>query len=257
MREGGRWVLLILLLGMPALCRAQYVEAIINIAGAWTSMTTSSLALAGLPAYVELLITDESSLTVAATTCLAGSYSNDDAQTCTACPAGKYSSTVTATSGNTCVSCESGKYSTVIGASASSTCTDCPISTYFESTAGASLAVCLACPGNSSSYQGSKLLQACVCNPGWAGPNGGTCLACNTSVWCLYGQSNPCPSNSKSAATSSSLAQCLCRGGYYGDTTMGGPDLTLCQASPRRTTHAHTGFRDSCLIALRRGGRGR
>ena len=229
--RGGRCGLhlLLLLLGMPRTSEALQVQASIYITGAWTNMTTSSLALAGLPAYAELLLKDESSVTVEATACQAGYYSYDDAQTCTACPAGKYSSTVTATGESTCVSCESGKYSSVVGAGASSACIDCPNGTYFEGTAGASPAVCLACPANSSSYQGSKLLQACVCNGGYSGANGGACTACNASVWCLYGRANPCPPNSKSSPMSSSLAQCLCNPSYYGDVSMGGPELTLCQ----------------------------
>jgi hypothetical protein len=79
-------------------------------------------------------------------------------------------------------------------------------------------------------------LQACVCNGGYSGANGGACTACNASVWCLYGRANPCPPNSKSGPMSSSLAQCLCNPSYYGDVSMGGPELTLCQVR----THAHT-----------------
>jgi hypothetical protein len=47
--------------------------------------------------------------------------------------------------------------------------------------------------------------------------------------WCLYGQQNSCPSHSKAGEGAYSLAQCYCDPGYYGDTTMGGPDLTICQ----------------------------
>lgn len=235
MRGGRCGLLLLLLLGMPRTSQALQVQANIYITGAWTNMTTSSLALAGLPAYLELLIKDESSLTVEATSCLAGYYSYDDAQTCTACPAGKYSSTVTATGESTCISCESGKYSSTVGASLSSTCIDCPNSTYFEGIAGASLAVCLACPANSSSYQGSKLRQACVCLGGFQGPNGGACTPCNSSTFCQFGQANPCPPHSRSLPMSSSLGDCKCVASYYGDTTVGSSELTLCQVQ----THKH------------------
>ena len=235
--RGGRCGLhlLLLLLGMPRISEALQVQASIYITGAWTNMTTSSLALAGLPAYAELLLKDESSVTVEATACQAGYYSYDDAQTCTACPAGKYSSTVTATSESTCVSCESGKYSSAVGAGASSTCIDCPNGTYFEGIAGASPAVCLACPANSSSYQGSKLLQACVCLGGFQGPNGGACTPCNSSTFCRFGQANPCPPHSKSLPMSSSLGDCKCVASYYGDTTVGSSELTLCQVRNSQT----------------------
>lgn len=235
----------VILLARPV-C-GQQTEATYFIPGASTSMTTASLAGAGLPSYSALTLTEQTGVTVGVEACPAGAYSLEDAQVCTLCPAGKYSGTVTATSSATCVSCDAGKYSTTAGASSSIACIDCQNGTYSE-TVGASLAsTCLACPANSSSYPASKLLQACVCIPGYAGPNGAACSPCNTSTWCLFGQTYPCPPNSRSSPMSSSLAQCLCVGGYYGDTTMGGPDLTLCQVHTR--THESRG---RCLMVLRR-----
>jgi hypothetical protein len=202
------------------------------IYNASTELTPASLPSAGLPSYSSLM-SNEAVTTVTASACTAGYYSPDDAQTCTACPAGKYSTTVTATSAQTCISCESGKYSGTVGAGSSATCINCPNGTYFDGTGGTNSGVCLACPGNASSYPGSKLLEACVCNAGFSGANGGACTACNVSVWCLYGQANPCPPHSRSLAMSSSLGDCRCQAGYYGDTTMGGPDLTICQVRTR------------------------
>ena len=208
---------------------AQQTDANYNIAGATIGMTASSLASAGLPSYSQLTLTETSAVAVGVHACPAGGYSLDDAQVCTLCPAGKFSTSVTAVSSATCVSCEAGKYSLAVGASSSSTCIDCQNGTYSE-TVGASLAsVCLSCPANSSSFSGSKLLQACWCNGGFAGPNGAACSPCNASTWCLWGQVYPCPPNSRSSPMSSSLAQCLCLPRFFGDTTMGGPDLTLCQ----------------------------
>lgn len=236
----------VILLARPV--GGQQTEATYFIPGASTSMTTASLAGAGLPSYSALTLTEQTGVvTVGVEACPAGAYSLEDAQVCTLCPAGKYSGTVTATSSATCVSCDAGKYSTTAGASSSIACIDCQNGTYSE-TVGASLAsTCLTCPANSSSYPGSKLLQACVCIPGYAGPNGAACSPCNTSTWCLFGQTYPCPPNSRSSPMSSSLAQCLCVGGYYGDTTMGGPDLRLCQVHTR--THESRG---RCLMVLRR-----
>lgn len=204
------------------------VEASYDVVATFLEFSSASLAQAVLPAYSIATVT-RLNATLQVDACIAGYYSYDDAQTCTACVAGKYSGTYTAPTVDTCIPCESGKYSTAIAATASSTCKDCPAGTYFEGTGGQALSVCLACPANSSSYNGSKLLQSCICNPGYQGPNGGPCSACNTSVWCLFGRANPCPPNSKSAAMSSSLAQCLCNPSYYGDTTVGGAELTLCQ----------------------------
>lgn len=226
---------IVCMLARPA--TGQQTDAYHSITGASVSMTTTTLASAGLPSYSQLTLVDTSVVTVGVEACPAGGYSLDDAQTCTLCPAGKYSGTVSASSSAACVSCDAGKYSLAVGASSSLTCTDCQNGTYSE-TVGASLAgTCLSCPANSSSYPGSKLLQACWCLPGYTGPNGAACAPCNTSTWCLFGQAYPCPPNSRSGPMSSSLAQCLCRAGYYGDTSMGGPELTLCQVhTTARTT---------------------
>jgi hypothetical protein len=225
---------IVCMLARPA--TGQQTDAYHSITGASVSMTATTLASAGLPSYSQLTLVDTSVVTVGVEACPAGGYSLDDAQTCTLCPAGKYSGTVSASSSAACVSCEAGKYSLAVGASSSLTCTDCQNGTYSE-TVGASLAgTCLSCPANSSSYPGSKLLQACWCLPGYAGPNGAACSPCNTSTWCLFGQAYPCPPNSRSSPMSSSLAQCLCRAGYYGDTSMGGPELTLCQVHTKART---------------------
>jgi len=218
---------------LPRLAEGQQTEAQYVISGASTNMTVDTLAGAGLPSYSSLILTDLTSVVVGVDACPAGAYSLDDAQVCTLCPAGKYSGTVAATSSATCISCDAGTYSTAAGASSGQTCTNCPNGTY-SSTIGASVAgTCLPCPANSSSYPGSKLLQACVCLPGFSGSNGGACSPCNSSTWCLYGQTYPCPPNSRSGPMSSSLGQCLCVGGFYGDSSMGGPDLTVCQVCQR------------------------
>lgn len=213
-------------------CRvlAADVSASYFVYGAPNAFSGAQLGSVILPAYDEDAIVAVLNVsTLAVDACAAGFFSYADSQACTACEAGKYSATATANASDTCVPCEAGKYSPTIAANSSSYCIPCPANTYFNGTGGQSVAVCAACPANTSSYAGSKLLQACVCNGGFSGPNGGTCSPCNASVWCLNGQANPCPTNSKSAPLSSSLAQCLCLPGFFGDTTMGGPELTLCQ----------------------------
>lgn len=218
-----------ILLLLPRPAEGQQTEAQYVISGASTNMTVDTLAGAGLPTYSSLILTDLTSVTVGVDACPAGAFSLDDAQVCTLCPAGKYSGTVAATSSATCISCDAGTYSTAAGASSAQTCANCPNGTY-STTIGASVAeTCLPCPANSSSYTGSKLLQACVCRGGFAGPNGGNCTACNSSTYCLNGVANPCPIHSKSLPMSSSLEDCKCVASYYGDTTIGSPELTLCQ----------------------------
>jgi hypothetical protein len=231
----------LLLLASAWVADGSQIQATFFIPGASLNMTADSLATAGLPSYSALTLQDLGPLSLEVYECQAGYYSDADAQTCSACAAGKYSERVVANSSSTCLSCESGKYSSAVGAASGASCLDCPNGTYYEGVAGPSLASCLPCPANSTSYPGSRLLQACVCLPGYSGANGQACSPCNASVWCLYGQANPCPPQSRSRPISSSLAQCLCVPGYYGDTTMGGPELTLCQVR----THARTRLRCS------------
>lgn len=220
------WFLLALLSG----AEAQQTRATFFIGTASNNMISSSIAGLELPSYSLLTLTEKASNQILVINeCIPGTYSYDDSLTCTLCSAGKYSPYNTAPSSSTCVNCESGKYSTNLGANSIATCLDCQNGTYFEGTGGTSIGVCLPCPWNSNSHAASKLLQACVCDPGYSGANGGDCTACNTSVWCLFGRANPCPSHSRSSPISYSLAQCLCSPGYYGDASMGGPDLTICQ----------------------------
>lgn len=225
----GRMRPICLLLLAPVLAAGQQTDASYFIPRASTTMTTTTLASAGLPSYSQLNVTDQSSVTVGVGACPAGGYSNDDALTCTLCPAGKYNPTPTATAPEACVSCEAGKYSVATGASAASTCVNCPNGTYSATIGASAPGTCLPCPANSTSYAGSRLLQACFCIPGHQGLNGQACSPCNASVWCLNGMANPCPPNSMSSPMSSSLGDCLCRASFYGDTSQGGPELTLCQ----------------------------
>ena len=246
--------MMLLLMITPSLA---YWAVDYTIVGTTASFTADNItSLTSLPSYTGFTFF-AAPITVQADACLRGYYSYEDALTCIACPAGKFSSTDTAASVDTCIACESGKYSSTVGANSSTSCLSCPNSTYFAGTAGTSLGVCVACPANSYSYMGAKLLQACICSPGYSGPNGGPCSQCNPpyipdgsggggmgmdfidgggggnviepTFWCLYGQKNPCPTSSKAGQGASSLAQCLCDAGFYGDTTMGGPELTLCQ----------------------------
>lgn len=109
---------------------------------------------------------------VAVESCPTGTYSLVNAQTCTACPPGKYSSTPQASTPAACWACESGKYSTSTGASSNATCLSCPANTYYSGTGGSNVSVCLSCPVNAWSYEASKLLEACICMPGYSGANG-------------------------------------------------------------------------------------
>jgi len=242
-----RSILLLLAFGCMR-AHGQQTDAVFLVPNASIAMTSFTLRAPYVPSYQQLNRAPLSGIGIQVDACQAGAFSASDASTCTACLPGTYSGTVTATAIDTCVTCDSGKFSTSVAATSVITCLDCRNGTYYSGVAAPSSASCLPCPANSSSPEGSKLLQACVCDPGYQGWNGGACSPCNTSQWCLFGRANPCPLNSRSGPLSSSLAQCLCEPGYFGDTTMGGPDLTLCQVRDR----ARDGFKVA-IHSLRRG----
>ena len=81
--------------------------------------------------------------------CGKGQYSDaTSAASCTNCAAGTYADKLGATSSTDCIACAAGKYSATPGAP----CSDCPANTY-SSTAGASS--CTPCPANKKSPAGS------------------------------------------------------------------------------------------------------
>ena len=177
------WVVFLPLLAMTTHhAEAQQTLAMFYIPSASLNMTAGSLSTAGLPSYSSLILRETGQMSLQVYECQAGYYSDADAQTCTACQMGKYSGSAVASSSSTCISCESGKYSGAFGAISSAACLDCPNGTYYEGVAGTSLSACLACPANSTSYPGSRLLQACVCWPGYERV-GGVCqlTACGFS----------------------------------------------------------------------------
>lgn len=165
--------ILVVVLTLARITYAQQTQATYNLSLALESMDSQTLLLSQITNLVSVVsLTPLTATTVQVDACQAGSYSPDDAQTCTLCPVGKYSGSVTATSISTCVSCGAGKYQNITGASSESQCINCPANTYFTGTAGASISVCVQCPVYSGSYPGSQLLQSCVCSPGYSGPNG-------------------------------------------------------------------------------------
>ena len=92
-----------------------------------------------------------------------------DIGACTACTAGTYKNE---NGSAACMLCSRGKYSTAAAAIAEATCSDCPAHT--------------------SSVLGSGLLTQCICNVGYTGPDGGTCVACVAGKFKTSNGSAPC-----------------------------------------------------------------
>lgn len=150
---------------------ANFTTATYNISSAGISWTISTVQTA-LSNVSSISVNSTSSIAVAVESCPRGTYSLVNSQTCTACPQGKYSFTPQASSSAACWDCEAGKYSSSVGAASNATCLDCPANTYHTGTGGINVSVCTSCPANAWSYPASKLLQACICSPGYSGRNG-------------------------------------------------------------------------------------
>ena len=206
---------------------------------------------------------------VACTDCSANTYSTvtgaNSVSTCQSCPSNTESgdgSTAltscvcklgyTGPNGGTCTACQPGKYKSVTG---SSNCLNCSANTYSTATGAIASATCQNCPSFTQSNAGSSALTSCVCNPGYTGPDGGTCSACAAgkykavtgSIACTDCSSNSystaiaattvgtclsCPLNSQSVAGSSTLTSCVCNLGYTGSD---GAACTACAAGKYKT----------------------
>jgi len=187
----------------------------------------------------------------ACTDCGANTYSAatgaTDASTCLACPANSGHALAAQTAvgsclcnlgftgpnGGTCVSCVAGKYKTGAGSAA---CTDCDANTYSAATGATDASACLECPSSTQSVGGSTAQTSCVCNPGFTGPNGGTCTACEAGKYktvtgtaactdcgantystttgaTAAGTCLSCPANSQSPTGSGAATDCVCEAG--------------------------------------------
>ncbi|KAJ1474590.1 hypothetical protein T484DRAFT_1635289, partial [Baffinella frigidus] len=162
--------------------------------------------------------------------CDAG-FTGPDGGVCAACEAGTFKST----DGNTeCGACEAGTYQDQRG---HASCNDCDAGTYSPAFAAKSSEQCMACPADSDSPSGSVVQEACVCNAGFPGQNGGPCTACVAGTYkadtgpgvctpCEAGKYSSsvgspgeesclrCPANSQSGVGSGDIDECACRSGY-------------------------------------------
>lgn len=124
---------------------------------------------------------------------------------CKQCPTGTFNDILDA---EACSKCTAGKYSSAFGAKGIETCLTCPSSTF--SLEGQPQ--CDLCPGNSTSPANSGVITACQCNPGFFGANGQACQTCQVGTWkSLWGPSEciNCPKDTYSSEVArTSIAQC-------------------------------------------------
>jgi hypothetical protein len=158
-----------------AYTRAATIQANFTVQGMPVSVTASTLVanftpVAGLQP-VSASVAPLSGFGVSVQVCPLGAYSSANSQTCTLCPAGKYSVTPAAGSVAACVACPQGTYSGAAGANSLSACVLCPANTYFQGQGATSVLNCTACPANTFSNQ-PYLKTDCICNAGYNGSNG-------------------------------------------------------------------------------------
>jgi hypothetical protein len=159
--------------------------------------------------------------------CAKGTYNDKlNAEACSKCTAGKYSSDTTATGEETCKTCEFG-----FSAEGQSQCD--------------------ACPSNATALRGSAVVTDCKCNPGYTGADGDTCEHCYPGKFkAVFGsmQCTDCPintyspdlartirndcrnclTNSESLAGSDSRDDCKCSVGWT--SAIAGVDGEICEA---------------------------
>ena len=158
----------------------------------------------------------------AACTCNAG-YTGPNGGPCSPCALGTYK---IASGSAACTSCVAGTYSVAEGATAEETCALCPL--------------------NSVSPSMSSAVDACTCNAGYTGPDGGPCSPCDAGTFkntsgsaacrsCGIGRYSDvsgasacalCPAGSSSAGGAADITNCVCIAGFYG--ANGGP-CTACE----------------------------
>ena len=145
------------------------------------------------------------------TKCPAGTYLSGN--TCTACPAGKYS----AAGASSCSTCSAGTYS----AAGSSTCSSCAAGQY--SSAGASS--CSNCSAGTYSAAGSSTCSSCPAGK-YSSAGASSCLTCTAGYRCPGGSNRiRCTAGTYAAAGSSSCTSCSA--GYYSSA-----EASSCSACP-------------------------
>jgi len=135
------------------------------------------------------------------------------------CPDGEYKLGCAGLQGGVCESCN-----TLV----------CEVGKYLTGCGGKEPGRCQQCPINSTSPSGSNSVEACQCEEGYSGPDGGPCTACLAGTYkdsigdgycqaCeegtyqnLPGQSecDDCPTNMTSPNGSDSVEDCVCDKGY-------------------------------------------
>lgn len=142
--------------------------------------------------------------------CVPGYAHLEGRHTCRECTPGTYNSQL---GRRACSNCTIGMYSVNYSAISPETCKYCPAGQW--SPEGS--ANCNLCPANSRTLGVSGLITDCVCNHGYTGPSGSTCVACAAGLYKdVTGPDvcTACPALMSSFPGTERAADCWCVPGY-------------------------------------------
>ena len=131
-------------------------------------------------------------------------------------------------------------------------CQECPADTYADVH---NTSTCVPCPEHASHAQTKRTnVSACLCDPGYSGPDGGPCVACAAGTFKAepgaalcescganeYSETNAsacvaCHANSSSLPASPGVEHCLCDPGFYPSDGL----CTMCHAGRFKNTTAN------------------
>jgi len=179
-------------------------------------------------------------------------YGDSDGPLCLPCPAGTYKEEAGGYSESACVVCPEGSTSAEASASASA-CVPCdgpcPAPSSAPDAAGSTAPD--ECPVGSAILLGSTYTSAsdCKCEPGFTGPDGGPCVACEPGKFkALYGAEpcDTCPEHTSSPEASVTHIDCVCLEGFGG--LPGGPCTSPAPPPPAEPNWRETGVSRACTL---------
>ena len=176
-----------------------------------------------------------------------------------ACAAGKYKPKEGTAA---CTQCVGGKHVSSSASTSIDECLACDVNTY----SAADNSQCEPCPSHSSSAAMSSVQTACICDPGYSGPNGGSCAACVGGKYkivagtaactlCIGGKYSTatgamsestclnCPLHTDAPSGSGDVEDCTCNKGHYG---LNGRDCINCAAG----TYKDVTGPDPCTLCV-------
>ncbi|EKX31555.1 hypothetical protein GUITHDRAFT_149224 [Guillardia theta CCMP2712] len=197
--------------------------------GTYLGSTGGTAASDCVPCAVGSTTRDQGQFSPFSCVCDVGYTGKDGSQACTACPSGKFKTTMGSDPCENCTAyspecdtCDVNQviqYSFICEDCNNFRCITCPEGTYRSQRFGL-YPSCYTCPGNSSSPAGSTAITDCVCNDGFTGvitSDSSVCTPCSLGSFATGGgPCNPCPDPYFwTDGHAGSIDDCFCRYGRY------------------------------------------